>query len=215
MRSFRIFALAVFCVSTAQAADPIGASKVAVDFTRDRLAKLLQVNQAEILVSAQRPFTNATVQLDFYHNGKKVHSEDSASATQLVAQDAVSISVQAADLDVVTLGGGKPGSSRFLVELTTSGGGPPMYAGRTHDVAKAVCSLGELNGASAFPTPMLHNGTIPLCWMLRDNATGDTSVTAGSSPEDLVAKNPTADIVVINLKLADDSSQPNSSTAAR
>ena len=65
MQLIRVLTIIALLASVSDAADPIGAAKVTGDLTNDRLAKLLHVNQAEIKVDAERPFTSASVRVDF------------------------------------------------------------------------------------------------------------------------------------------------------
>ena len=201
MQMTQLVTILALCASTVHAADPIAANKVTVDLANDRLATLLHVNQIEVEVVAEEPFTSASVQLDFYRNGEKVDSMRSASTSNVNPQTTAKISLQTADLDFLQLADGKPGNIRFLVELTTSGKGPPMHTGRTLDIAKSVCSVVQVSGASGFSKGTIHDGVLPLCWMLHDNATGASRVTSGTDPKELVESNPTADIVVVSLKL--------------
>jgi hypothetical protein len=165
------------------------------------LARILRVNQAEIHVDAQRPFTSASVLLKFYRNGKKIDTITAAAASHVNPQTTATVSLQTADLDFLKLADGKSGNIRFHVELTTSGGdGPPLYTAQTHDVAKTVCSLTQLSGASWWPKGTIHDGALPLFWMLHAKGKG---VTSGENPSNLVENNPDADIVVVTLVLTD------------
>ena len=187
--------------SASDGADPIGATKVTGNLAHDRLARILHVNQAEIHVDAQRPFTSASVRLEFYRNGKKIDTITAAAASHVNPQTMATVSLQTADLDFLKLADGKSGNIRFHVELTTSGGdGPPLYTAQTHDVAKTVCSLTELSGASWWPKGTIHDGALPLCWMLHAKGKG---VTSAENPSNLVENNPDADIVVVSLVLTD------------
>ena len=187
--------------SASDGADPIGAEKVTGNLAQDRLARILRVNQAEIHVVAQRPFTSASVRLEFYRNGKRIDTITAAAASQVNPQTMASVSLQTADLDFLKLADGKSGNIRFHVELTTSGGdGPPLYTAQTHEVAKTFCSLTQLSGASWWPKGTIHDGALPLFWMLHAKGKG---VTSGENPSNLVENNPDADIVVVSLVLTD------------
>ena len=205
MQLIQVFSIIALLASVSDAADPISAAKVTGDLTSDRLAKLLHVNQAEINVDAERPFTSASVRLDFFHNAKKVGTTMAASATHVSPQTSAKVSLQMADLDFLKLADGKPGNIRFHVELSTSGDGPPLYTAQTHDVSKKVCSLSRVSGASWWPKGTIHDNALPLCWMLHENATGTSRVVSHKNPAGLVENNPTADIVIVSIVLTNDS----------
>ena len=167
----------------------------------DRLARILHVNQAQIHVDAQRPFTSASVRLEFYRNGKKIDTITAVAASHVNPQTTAIVSLQTADLDFLKLADGKSGNIRFHVELTTSDrNGPSLYTAQSHDVAKTVCSLTELSGASWWPKGTIHDGALPLCWLMHAKGKG---VKSGENPSNLVENNPDADIVVVSLVLTD------------
>ena len=65
MQLTRIVLILGLLASASYGADPIGAEKVTGNLAHDRLARILHVNQTEIHVDAQRPFTSASVRLEF------------------------------------------------------------------------------------------------------------------------------------------------------
>jgi hypothetical protein len=75
-----------------------------------------------------------------------------------------------------------------------------LYTAQSHDVAKTVCSLTELSGASWWPKGTIHDGALPLCWLMHAKGKG---VKSGENPSNLVENNPDADIVVVSLVLTD------------
>lgn len=201
MQLTRIVLILALLASTSYGADPIGAEKVTGNLAPDRLARILHVNQAQIHVDAQRPFTSASVRLEFYRNGKKIDTITAAAAAHVNPQTTAIVSLQTADLDFLKLADGKSGNIRFHVELTTSDGdGPSLYTAQSHDVAKTVCSLTELSGASWWPKGTIHDGALPLCWLMHAKGKG---VKSGENPSNLVENNPDADIVVVSLVLTD------------
>lgn len=205
MQLIRILTIIALLASVTDAADPIGAATVTGNLTTDRLAKLLHVNQAEIKVDAERPFTSARVRLDFYCSGKKIDTITAASTSHVSPQTSAKVSLQMADLDFLKLADGKPGNIRFHLELSTSGDGPPVHAVQTHDVSKKVCSLTHVSGASWWPKATIRDKALPLCWMLHDNAAGTSRVVNHMDPSGLVKNNPTADIVIVSIILTNDS----------
>jgi hypothetical protein len=201
MQLTRIILILALLASASYGADPIGAEKVTGNLAPDRLARILHVNQAQIHVDAQRPFTSASVRLEFYRNGKKIDTITAAAAAHVNPQTTAIVSLQTADLDFLKLADGKSGNIRFHVELTTSDGdGPSLYTAQSHDVAKTVCSLTELSGASWWPKGTIHDGALPLCWLMHAKGKG---VKSGENPSNLVENNPDADIVVVSLVLTD------------
>jgi hypothetical protein len=215
MQLIRVLTTIALLASVSDAADPIGAAKVMGDLTNDRLAKLLHVNQAEIKVDAVRPFTSASVRLDFYRNAKKVDTITAASATHVSPQTSAKVSLQMADLDFLKLADGKPDNIRFHVELSTSGDGPPLYTAQTHDVSKKVCSLTHVSSASWWRKGTIHDNALPLCWMLHDNAIGTSRVVSHNNPAGLVENNPTADIVIVSIVLTNDSDIDTAASSGR
>lgn len=201
--------------SFATAADLIGAAKVTADWDRDRLARLLHVNQAEINIDAERPFTSASVRLDFYRDGKKVDTVVAASNRASTPQNSATVSLQTVDLDVLKLANGKPGSIRFQVELSMSGAGLRTHAARDHDVSKDVCSVSEWSGASAWSSREFHDDALPLFWMLKDRGSDTHQVISGANPNELVKSNPTADIVIVSIQLTDESNAEGVASAAQ
>jgi hypothetical protein len=201
MQLTRIVLILALLASASYGAEPIGAEKVTGNLVPDRLARILQVNQAQIHVDAQRPFTSASVRLEFYRNGKKIDTITAAAASHVNPQTTAIVSLQTADLDFLKLADGKSGNIRFHVELTTSDrNGPSLYTAQSHDVAKTVCSLTELSGASWWPKGTIHDGALPLCWLMHAKGKG---VKSGENPSNLVENNPDADIVVVSLVLTD------------
>jgi hypothetical protein len=201
MQLTRIILILALLASASYGADPIGAEKVTGNLAPDRLARILHVNQAQIHVDAQRPFTSASVRLEFYRNGKKIDTITAAAASHVNPQTTATVSLQTADLDFLKLADGKSGNIRFHVELTTSDrNGPSLYTAQSHDVAKTVCSLTELSGASWWPKGTIHDGALPLCWLMHAKGKG---VKSGENPSNLVENNPDADIVVVSLVLTD------------
>jgi len=201
MQLIRIVLILALLASASDGADPIGATKVTGNLAQDRLARILHVNQAQIHVDAQRPFTSASVRLEFYRNGKKIDTKTAAAASHVNPQTTATVSLQTADLDFLKLADGKSGNIRFHVELTTSDrNGPSLYTAQSHDVAKTVCSLTELSGASWWPKGTIHDGALPLCWLMHAKGKG---VKSGENPSNLVENNPDADIVVVTLVLTD------------
>jgi hypothetical protein len=201
MQLTRIILILALLASASYGADPIGAEKVTGNLAPDRLARILHVNQAQIHVDAQRPFTSASVRLEFYRNGKKIDTITAAAASHVNPQTTAIVSLQTADLDFLKLADGKSGNIRFHVELTTSDrNGPSLYTAQSHDVAKTVCSLTELSGASWWPKGTIHDGALPLCWLMHAKGKG---VKSGENPSNLVENNPDADIVVVSLVLTD------------
>ena len=201
MQLTRFVLILALLASASYGADPIGADKVTGNLAPDRLARILHVNQAQIHVDAQRPFTSASVRLEFYRNGKKIDTITAAAASHVNPQTTAIVSLQTADLDFLKLADGKSGNIRFHVELTTSDGdGPSLYTAQSHDVAKTVCSLTELSGASWWPKGTIHDGALPLCWLMHAKGKG---VKSGENPSNLVENNPDADIVVVSMVLTD------------
>ena len=215
MQLIPTLALLALLGSFANAADLIGAAKVTADMDRDRLARLLHVNQAEINVEAERPFTSASVRLDFYRDGKKVDTFVAASKGGSTPQHSATVSLQTADLDVLKLSNGKHGSVRFNVDLTTSGDGLRTHAAQEHDVSKDVCSLSEWSGASWWSSGEFHDDALPLFWMLKDRHSDTHQVISGKSPDALVKSNPTADIVIVSIQLTDEAATDGVASAAQ
>jgi len=164
---------------------------------QERIAELLDVTQILVECEARRPFRYARLTIDCFRDGKKVMTT-SGGVVPLSPQKTVTVSVQIADLDKISLDPAKPGHLRIWHSLR-AGDGSTM-AGPL-DLPKSAFDLTNCNGAAS-----LHDST-----GMADGATAiyyamrviNHTVTGRDSLKGLIKSNPGADILIVSVLLTE------------
>ena len=170
----------------------------------DDVASILHIYKMSGKVRFSAPIEKAGLKIEFYKAGKPVKSQAADGGLLDVSgiaekASAARFSLQAADLDYLPLGGGEKGACRLqlTLELVSAGDRPLMSngLGSGRDVPKTVFDFSHGGGSGAFPAEAASPTEVPLFYLLANT----NEFIGASTPADVIAKNPKANIVIVSL----------------
>jgi hypothetical protein len=162
------------------------------------IAEPLHIVQKSGLIELSADVSKAKIEIEHYREGKKlpVSYESLGVSPGKGANDGdrIRFAVSCVDTDFLPLGDSKKEHCRLLLKLMVGG----VAGTTTHDVPKKECDFSQMTNGGGFGPKASSRERIPLLWMI-DGRTA--SVIGGTSPEDVVKRNPKGDLVIVFVRL--------------
>lgn len=165
------------------------------------LESALGVRRASGSIETTRAIGKGRLVVDLYHMGKIVATESiGLGVSPRASETRWEFVVQVIDLDILRLGDGKPGHSRFILTLKAA----DSFASTKRDVAKDVFPIGGDSGGSAFNVKASSTATAPLGFLIlktRPDKSGNLSISGAGTIEQALEGNPNGDLAVVRFVL--------------